>query len=56
MGFGLFPGVLEGLGSSGRLIGSIPTYPGTYKSWWSRVMAKKPAGDCFLASTVGLIK
>ena len=29
-GFGLFPGVLEGLGSSGRLIGTISTYPGTY--------------------------
>ena len=29
-GFGLFPWVLEGLGSSGRLVGTISTYPGTY--------------------------
>ena len=29
-GFWLFPEVLEGLGSSGRLIGSISTDPGTY--------------------------
>ena len=29
-GFWLFPGVLEGLGSSGRLVGTISTYPGTY--------------------------
>ena len=38
--FWLFPGVLEGLGSSGRLVGTISTYPGTYKCPWSRVMAK----------------
>ena len=25
----LFPGVLEGLGSSGSLVGTISTYPGT---------------------------
>ena len=29
--FVFFPGVLEGLGSSGRLIGTISTYPGTCK-------------------------
>ena len=45
--FCLFPGVLEGLGSSGRLIGSISTYPGTYKCAWSRVMAKNPPGRNF---------
>ena len=28
-GFCVFPGVLEGLGSSGRLVGTISTYPGT---------------------------
>ena len=46
-GFWLFPGVLEGLGSSGRLIGTISTYPGTYKCPWSRVLAKKPSGGFF---------
>ena len=45
--FGLSPEVLEGLGSSGRLIGSISTDPGTYKYSWSRVMAKNPGGDKF---------
>ena len=30
-GVWLFPRVLEGLASSGRLIGTISTYPGTYK-------------------------
>ena len=43
---------LEGLGSSGRLVGTISTYPGTYKSPWSRVMAKNPPGRFFLPSTV----
>ena len=28
--FLIFPGVLEGLGSSGDLVGTISTYPGTY--------------------------
>ena len=28
-GFWLFPGILEGLGSSGRLVGTISAYPGT---------------------------
>ena len=27
--FGFFPRVLEGLGSSGALVGTISTYPGT---------------------------
>ena len=51
-GFGFFPGVLEGLGRSGRLIGSISTYPGTYKCPWSRVMAKKTGGELSLPCTV----
>ena len=42
MHFWLFPEVLEGLGKSGRLVGSISTLPGTYKSSWYRVMAKNP--------------
>ena len=50
-GFWLFPGVLEGLGSSGRLIGTISTYPGTYRCLWSRVKPKKRRGNC-LPSTV----
>ena len=50
-GFWLFPGVLEGLGSSGRLVGSISTYPGTSPTTWSRVMTKNPGGN-FLPSTV----
>ena len=41
LGFLLFPGVLEGLGSSGRLVGTISTYPGTYKCPGSRVMTKE---------------
>ena len=47
-GFWLLFGVLEGLGSSGRLIGSISTYPGTYKSPWSLVMVKNPEGGNFV--------
>ena len=46
-GFWLFPGVLEGLGSSGRLVGSFSTDPGTCKCPWSRVIAKNPAGGIF---------
>ena len=46
-GFWLFPGVLEGLGSSGRLVGTISTYPGTCKCPWSRVIAKNPPGGNF---------
>ena len=42
-----FPRVREGLGRSGRLIGTISTYPGTYKCPWSRVMAKDPGGELF---------
>ena len=41
------PSVLEGLGSSGRLIGTISTSPGTYKCPGSRVMAKNPPGGIF---------
>ena len=43
-GFQLFPGVLEGLGSSGKLVGTISTYPGTYQCPGSRVMAKNLGG------------
>ena len=39
---------MEGLGSSGSLVGSISTYPGTYKCPGSRVMAKNPGGDFFV--------
>ena len=39
-----FPGILEGLGSSGGLVGTISTYPGTYKCPGSRVMTKNPEG------------
>ena len=45
--FSAFPGVLEGLGISGRLIGSISTYPGTFKCPWSRLIAKNPPGGIF---------
>ena len=38
-----FPGVLEGLGSYMKLVGTICTYPGT----WSRVIAEKPPGEFF---------
>ena len=43
--FGRFPGVLEGVGSSGKLVGRIPIYPGIYKCPGSRVMAKNPGGN-----------
>ena len=46
-GFGLFPGVLEGFGISGRLVGSISTDPGTYLCPGSRVMTKNPRGAFF---------
>ena len=52
-GFWLFTGVLEGLGSSGRLVETISTYPGTYQHPWSRIMAKNPPGGFFLPSTLG---
>ena len=52
-GFGLFPGVLEGSGSSGRLVGSISTYPGSNKCPWSRVVPPNPP---FLPSTVCFIQ
>ena len=42
--FCLFLGGMEGLGSSGRLVGSISTYSGTYKCRRSGVMAKNPEG------------
>ena len=32
----------DGLGSSGRLVGFMPDYPGTFPTSWCRVMAKKP--------------
>ena len=44
IGFWRFRRVLEELGSSGRLVGSIPTYPGTCKCRWSRVVAKNLPG------------
>ena len=47
-GFWIFPGVLEGLGSSGRLVGSISTYPGTSPTMWSQVMTKNLGGGGFL--------
>ena len=37
--------VRVGLDSSGRLMGSISNYPGTYKSPWSRIMAKSPSKE-----------
>ena len=46
--FVVFPGVLEGLGRSGRLVGTIFTYPGTYKCPGSRVMAQNPGGEFFI--------
>ena len=49
-----FPRVLEGLESSGRLVGFVSTYPGTSPTPWFRVMTKKTfgGGECFLPSTV----
>ena len=42
--FWTFPRVLEGLKSSGKLVGFISTYPGTSPTSWCRVLAKKPPG------------
>ena len=36
-----FPGILEGLGNSGKLVGIISTYPGTSPTLWCRIMIKK---------------
>ena len=47
VGFGLFPGVLKGLGSSGRLVGSIAILPGTYKPSWFRHITKTLGGFVF---------
>ena len=49
--FWFSPGVLEGLGSSGRLVGNISTYPGTCECPGSRVMTKNPRGELFLPVT-----
>ena len=43
---------MEGLGSSGRLVGTISTDPGTYTCPWSGVMAKNPGGELFRSSPV----
>ena len=48
----LFLMVLECLGSSGKLVGTISTYPGTDRCPWSRGIAKNLPGKCFLPSTV----
>ena len=49
IGFGLFPGVLEGLGSSAGLMANISNYPRTYKCPGSRPLAKNPPGGNFSA-------
>ena len=46
-GFWLFPRILQALGSSGTLIGTMSTYPGTCKYPGSRVIAKNPFGEIF---------
>ena len=38
---------MEGVGSSGRLVGSISTYAGAYKCRWSLVMAQNPRREFF---------
>ena len=48
---GRFLRSLEGFKSSGKLVGSISTTPGTYWSPWCRVMTKNPGG-IFLPSTI----
>ena len=55
IGFWLFLGVLEGVGSFGKLVGTISTYPSNYKCPWSRGMAKTPGGGTFsfVAGIVG---
>ena len=51
-GVWLFPGVLEGLGSSGKLVETISTDPGTYLCPESRVMTKNSRGQLFRPGTV----
>ena len=46
-GIWLFPGVLKGLGRSRKLVGTISTYPGTYKCQWSQSIAKNAPGGVF---------
>ena len=41
-GFWCFPGILEGLGSSGKLVGIISTFPGTSSTPWCRIIAQNP--------------
>ena len=47
IGFGQFPGVLQGLGSSSRLVGIISTYPGIPPTHWYRDIAKNCMGMLF---------
>ena len=54
MGFA-FPRGPAGLGSSGGLVGTISTYPGTSPTLWSRTIAKNPAVGCILLSTVHVV-
>ena len=42
-----FPGVLEGLGSSWRLVGLISTHPGTSSTLWCEIMTKILRGNFF---------
>ena len=49
--FLLSPEVLEGLGSSGRLVGSISTYPGTCQYPWSRFLARFGSENTAYSST-----
>ena len=50
----LFLGVLVDLGSSGKLTGTMSTYPSIFKCPWSRVIAKNHPGRNVLSSTVSL--
>ena len=54
-GFRFFPGILEVLGSSGRLIGLISTYPDISPTVWLRVMAQNPGGAFFTVYGILLV-
>ena len=50
------PRVLEGLGSSGKLVGIISTCPGTFPTPWCRVMTKNTGRELLVRHNRALHK
>ena len=55
MGVCRIPGVLEGLGSSRKLVGIISTYPGTSLTPWCPELATQTSGNMCVLSTASKI-